>query len=340
MADATTMPPQAVMIQMIHGKLLSRCISLVAELDIADHLKVGPKDADTLATATGMNPDALYRVMRMLASADIFEELSDRQFQNNALSDTLRSDAPGSTRGYARWLGTEFHWQLACDLDYSVQTGKPSVLKRQPDKSPFDILAQDPGAQERFNDAMSGVSIADGTAIVHSYDFTRFDRIMDVGGGHGMLAMMIAQAAPHAHVSVLDLPHVTEGAAERFAQDEAANRLKAIGGDFRKHVPGPVDLCVLKNTIHDWDDQTSSHILTNCREALADDGRILLCEYLVGEGLEALASRLLDIEMLVGPGGRERTVEEFERVLADAGLKLNQVVETPTPIRLIEAVEA
>ncbi len=142
MTSLESAPPQAFMMQMIHGKLLSRCVSLVAELRIADRLHEGPQTTDALAATTDMQPQALYRVMRMLVSAGVFEELPGRVFQNNAFSETLRSDIPGSVRDYARWLGTQFHWKLASDLDYSVQTGKPSVLKHHPDKGPFEV----PGA--------------------------------------------------------------------------------------------------------------------------------------------------------------------------------------------------
>jgi hypothetical protein len=192
------------MMQMINWKLLSRCVSLVAELAIADHLKDGPQDVGSLAATTGTRPDALYRVLRVLASFGIFVELPDRQFQNSGLSETLRSDVPGSVRHYARWLGTGFHCRAISDLDYSVRTGKPALLKDHPDKTPFEILSQDRSAQQTLNDTMSGLSLTDGIAIVQSYDFSRFGRVIDVGGGHGTLAAMISRAAPKARVRVLD----------------------------------------------------------------------------------------------------------------------------------------
>ncbi len=133
---------------------------------------------------------------------------------------------------------------------------------------------------------------------------------------------------------------MVEGTQKRFEQEGLADRAEAVPGNFLEDVPGPMDLCVLKHTIHDWDDETSARILTNCRNALVDDGRVLLCELLVTEGPESLGTKLLDIEMLVGPGGRERTEDEFAQLFASAGLKLTQVIETPTPIRLLEAVKA
>ena len=199
-----SLPPQAIMMQMINGKLVSRCVSLVAELAIADHLKDGPREAAALAAATDTHPDALYRVLRMLAGLGVFAELPDRRFQNTPLSEVLRSAAPGSVRSYARWLGTDLHWQVVTDLDHSVRTGETAMAKRHPNTPPFEVLAQYPKAQETFNDAMTGLSLADGDAIIEAYDFSQVNRVVDVGGGHGTLAMMMARAAPGATVTVFD----------------------------------------------------------------------------------------------------------------------------------------
>ena len=332
-------PPQAIMMQMINGKLVSRCLSLVAELAIADHLKDGPQVADALAATTGTNPDALNRVLRMLAGLGAFVELPNRQFQNSPLSETMCSDVPGSVRHYARWFGTNLHWRVVSDLDYSVRTGKPAMVKDQPDRTPFEILSQDSTAQETFNDAMTGLSLADGASIIQSYDFSQFGRVIDVGGGHGRLAAMIAQAAPETKVAVFDLPHVIEGTKKRFENDGLGGRIEIIGGSFLENVPGPADLCLLKHIIHDWDDESSKRILTRCRSALGDGGCVLVCEMLITPGAESFPARILDIEMLVGPGGRERTEVGFAELFATAGLKLNRVIETSTPIRLLEAVK-
>jgi hypothetical protein len=340
MAKPEGAPPRALMTQIIAGQLLSRCVSLVAELAIADHLKNGPQGARLLAAATQTDPDALYRVLRMLASLGIFLELPDRQFQNSALSETLRSDAPDSLRHFARWFGTAFHCGIVADLDYSVQTGKPTFIKHQPETTAFEVLSQDQEAQQIFNDAMSGLSLADGAALVQSYDFSRFARVIDVGGGHGTLAVMIARAAPETKVRVLDLPHIIDGTTKRIDKEGLEHRIEAIAGSFLEKVPGPVDLCILKRVIHDWDDDISRRILTHCRNSLENGGRVLVCEMLITPGPESIAARLFDIEMLAGPGGRERTEGEFAQLLAAAGLKLNRVIETPMPIRLLEAVKA
>jgi hypothetical protein len=151
---------------------------------------------------------------------------------------------------------------------------------------------------------------------------------------------MIARAAPQARVRVLDLPHVIEGTKKRLEDDGLEGRIEAVAGSFLERVPGPADLCVLKNILHDWDDEISTRTLTNCRNALEAGGRVLVCEMVITPGPESLLARIIDIEMLVGPGGRERMEAEFAELFAIAGLKLIRVIETPTPIRLLEAVKA
>jgi hypothetical protein len=329
--------PEQTMMQMIHGKCISRCISLAAELSVADVLADGPKDIVALATATKTDADALYRVLRLLAAVGVFTELPDRSFRNNALSETLITNSDGSIRQYARWLGRDFHWRIFSGLEYSVRTGKPWPTKDHPDKSPFEVLSQYPADQQVFNDAMAALSAANGPAIVKAYDFAPFERIIDVGGGHGTLATLIAEKAVRASVAVFDLPYVIQDANERLSGTAAPARIEYLTGSFFESLPGPTDLFILKHILHDWDDDSSRRILTNCREALGGGGRVLICEMVIEPGPLGIPALLLDIEMLAGVGGRERTRSDFSRLLAESGLELRRVIPTGSRISLLEA---
>ena len=339
MQEGAQLPPQAVIRRMVGAKLLSRCVSLAAELGIADLLAGGPREVTELAAATQADAEALYRVLRTLAGAGVFDELPDRRFAQNALSEALRSGVPGSMRNYARWFGHPLHWRMVAALDYSVRTGEPSLTEGT-GKGPFEVLAEDAGALAAFNDAMSDLAAADGGTIVQAYDFTPFARIVDVGGGHGVLATFIARAAPHACVTVFDLPHVIAGAEERLAATGAPANIDTAAGSFLERVPAPADLCVLRNVLLDWRDEQVLCILGNCRAALRDDGRVLVCELLVVPDGDGAPARLLDIEMLVGPGGRLRTEAEFAALFEAAGLRLLRVVSTASPLRLLEGAPA
>jgi hypothetical protein len=337
---AAGIPPATIVMRLISGKCLSRCVSLAAELGIADLLAGGPKDVATLAKATGTRSDALYRVLRALTAVGVFDELPDRQFRNSPLSSTLISGAEHAVRQYARWFGRELHWRMYSGLETSVRTGQPWAVNEYPDKTPFQVLAEHPEDQDVFNQAMAELSEADGPAIAQAYDFGRFQRIMDVGGGNGTLARLITGKAPQATIIVFDLPHVIESTRERASEDVLFRQIQLKGGSFLDCLPGPVDLCVLKHILHDWNDETALQILANCRDALNDTGRVLVCEMVIAPGPEGLAALALDIEMLVGAGGRERTEAEFSELFSAAGLRLERVIRTPTPLRLIEAVRA
>jgi hypothetical protein len=223
-------------------------------------------------------------------------------------------------------------------LETSVRTGRPWAVNEYPDKTPFQVLAEHPDDQDVFNQAMAELSDADGSAIAQAYDFGRFQTVVDIGGGHGVLARLIAQKAPRSKVMVFDLPHVIESARKRLAEDCLSEQIYLKDGSFLDSVPGPAGLCVLKHILHDWDDDTACRILTNCRDALGDMGRVLVCEMVIVPGPEGLTALALDIEMLVGAGGRERTEAEFSELFAAAGLRLERIIRTPTPVRLLEAV--
>lgn len=330
----TEIHPRTQILQTINGGCISHCISVAAELGIADLLADGPMDAAGLAQATKSNPDGLYRILRTLAALGIFAELPERIFQNTPCSEVLRDDSPTSLRHYARWFGCKLHSNMWSGLDYSVRTGEPSIFSTHPGQSPFEVLAQHPADQERFNKAMTALSAADGVAIVQAYDFTRFPRIVDVGGGTGMLSMLIAEAAPASKVTLFDLPHVVESAKGTLPPE----RIEAVGGSIFNQIAGPADLCVMKHILHDWSDTEAVKILGNCRKVLNPGGRVLVCELVVTPGPEGLAAAIMDIEMLVGPGGRERTEREFADLFTAAGLRLARVVKTRTSITLLEAV--
>lgn len=332
----TSAPPQAAIMQMLSGQIISRCIGLAADLAIADHLADGPLTVAALAEATETNAGALYRVLRLLAAFGIFVELSGREFGNSALSEALRTDAPGSVRHFARWFSDPLRWNALGNLDFSVRTGKSGVLKGQGDRGVFDVMQEFPDSVNTFNQAMTSISKGEGHAVVQAYDFTPYGRIVDVGGGHGFLATLIAQAAPQAQVTVYDLPHVTAGAVSSLAG--LNGRVTAQGGNYLETIPGPADLIVMKNIVHGENDENALQLLRNCRQALTSDGRVLVIEAVISDGPAGNGARIMDIEMLFGPGGRQRTPDEHAALLAAAGLKLARIIATQTGGSMIEAV--
>ncbi len=144
MENSGKMPPQSVIMQLLSGQIISRCIGLAAELSISDLLNEKSKNVEELAQISQTNASALYRVLRTLAGFGIFEELPGRDFKNNRLSETLKSDEPGSVRDFARWFSDPMRWGVLGTLDYSVRTGNPGLLKGNENRQVFDIFLEHP----------------------------------------------------------------------------------------------------------------------------------------------------------------------------------------------------
>lgn len=329
--------PRSTIMQMLSGQIISRCIGLAADLAIADYLADGPKDIETLANETNTHPDALYRVLRLLAGFGIFTELPDRRFQNSPLSEPLLTNAAGSLRHFARWFSDPMRWSALGNLDYAVRTGNSGLLKGQEDRKVFEIMQEYPASAETFSQAMTSVSMGDSQAIVQTYDFQPYRRIVDVGGGHGFLAILIARAAPEAQITVFDQPFVVDGTTSAVRDAGLQNRITVQGGSYLHAVPGPADLIVMKNIVHGEPDHNALKLLRNCRQALENGGRLLVIEAVVTDGPQGNGARIMDIEMLYGPGGRQRTEEEHTTLFNATGFTLKGITPVPTGTSIVEA---
>jgi 2-polyprenyl-3-methyl-5-hydroxy-6-metoxy-1,4-benzoquinol methylase len=339
--DAPAAPPpaaalQGTLMQLINGKHVSRCVSLVADLGITNLLADGPVPVDALAARTDSHAPALDRVLRLLTRLGAYAEVQPGVYANTPLSELLGDDHPHSVRDYARWMGTGLHWNIVRDLDFSVATGTPSILKGADTDDIWPVLASHPAEQQVFQDAMTGMSKADGQALAEAYDWTPFGRIVDAGGGEGTLARLIAERAPDAHVTVFDLPHVIEQTREHVAATGLPN-LDAQAGSFFESVPAGADLVVMKYIIHDWDDERAVAILETCRAALNDGGKVVLCEMVITDGPESIPAHIFDIEMLLGPGGRERSRAQFAALFERAGFRLTRILDTASALKIVEA---
>lgn len=330
--DAHAATPRHALLHLLHGKFVARCIGLAAELGIADRLRDGPRAIERLAEDTGSHPWALYRVMRALAGIGVFAEPAERTFALTPLSQALRSDAPGSMRGMARWLGAEPEaWRAWGDLGLSVRTGKPACPEV------FDYFAANPAAGEVFDEAMTSNSAATAQAVATAYDFANAGHVVDVGGGLGALLLAIRAAHPTLRATLFEVPHVVARA--RAALMGEADWLALAAGDFFEGEVPAADTYLLKHVIHDWSDERAATILRRCGEQLRPGGRVLVIEHLLTA--EASPVHWIDLEMLVMTGGgQERTAAEFVELFARAGLALSRTIETTASVVIFEAVAA
>lgn len=339
--SALPQPPQAILMQAVGGCFVSQAAYVAAKLGIADLLAELPQTTNALATATNTHERSLYRVLRTLASVGIFTEVEPKVFANTPVSEMLLSDRPGSLRELTIWMGEEPHWRVYGEMLYSVQTGKPAWGRVHGQEAFPYLFETNKELGHIFNRAMTSFSGQTIPAIVEAYDFSQATVVADVGGGYGHLLAGVLKSNPSSRGILFDVPFVFEdGASALLEKEGVSERVQLVTGDFFKDVPVQADIYMLKHIIHDWDDQQCVTILENIRRSMADNARILIIETVIPAGNEPHFGKVMDMEMLVSPGGIERTGEEFAELLSHAGLKLTRIIPTPSPVCLVEAVKA
>jgi hypothetical protein len=321
--------------QSLFGMMVTKSISAVAELGVADALKGGPLYYTDLAEAVGADQRALHRVMRMLGGVGIFAEPQPGTFALTPVSDLLRSDAPGSLRGVAVLLTARSHWEPWGRLGDVLRTGESGAWHAfGTDAFTWFQAAENKTEWEIFNAAMTSLSLGTARAVVESVDFSQFESIVDVGGGHGHLLNTILAAAPDAVGAVYDLPGVVDSALP-------LDRIQFVGGDFFTGVPAGGDCYVMKHILHDWSDAQCVTILSNIAQALTASGRLFVVETVMPESPEAHPAKFMDVNMLaLTEGGCERTGVEYAALFQKAGLKLVRIHSTQSPASVIEAKKA
>lgn len=320
------------LLRMGFGFVVSQALKVVADLGLADLLTEGDRTADELASATGANADALYRLLRLLASEGVFRETAPRRFAQTEMSDALRSARPGSPRDFISMINTE-PYQAFAELLYSVKTGQ-TAFEHVFGEQRFDWLDARPEKAEAFQRAMVSLSQGANQAAAEGFDFAPFRCVADVGGGHGALLSVILARNPHLSGILFDRPVSIEAA--KTGLGGPLPRTKFIGGDFFEAVPKGADVYVLKRVIHDWDNDRAAKILRNCRNALPSEGRVLVVERITAAGDAPDLNKQLDIVMLAMTGGVERTEEEFSKLFARARLKLERVIPSKAGVSVLE----
>jgi O-methyltransferase/methyltransferase family protein len=339
MVDSTP-SPAAVLMNLITGKFMTQAISTAAELRLADELRDGPLTAGELARRAGADAGAVYRLLRALAMAGVFTEGEGRSFSLTPVGDMLRTDVSGSLAGMARFFAQPWHHGAWSEMTHSVRTGE-SAFTQAHGAPLFQWLGAHPAESEVLSQAMVSLSSVLAQAVVAALDFRRFNRIADIGGGHGALLGAILKAAPEARGVLFDLPGVVAGAGPVLAEAGVADRCEVVGGDAFSGVPRGCDAYVIKHVIHDFSDDDAARLLGHCAAGMSPGGRVLVIETIVpGIGVPSFA-KVLDLEMLVmTPGGRERTEDELRELLARGGLALERVVATRSHVSILEAGRA
>ena len=316
------------LVDLVHGHIAARCLHVIADFGVADALGEEPASAETLAERTGLDADALNRMLRLLAAHGVFAH-EDRGYVHTAASRLLRSDHPQSLRSFARMHGLEPMWGGFTSLAHAARTGRPAGGW----PAMLEHLRRHPADGAVFNEAMVGKSRRVLPAVIDAYDFGRCERIVDVGGGHGHLLRAILERVPHVTGVLFELPQVAAEIAH-----PPSSRFEIVAGDLFADPLPEADTYVMMDLLHDWPDERAAQILAAVRRAAPIGARALLVETLIAEEPGRQAGKVLDVIMLATTGGRERTAAEHGRLLASAGFTLERVIPTRSQYSIVEAV--
>lgn len=332
-----TLPPHIQLIQMGTAYWVSRVVYAAARLGLADHLEDGAKSAEELAVSLDAHSPSLHRLMRTLASLGILTERAEQRFALTDLGQALTANAPGSAKATLLTVGS--HWFDGCfdHIVHSIKTGETGFKKAQ-GMPVFDYLAQNPEDASLFSETMVGVHGEEPPAVAAAYDFSVFETIVDVGGATGnMLAAILTRHARPRGV-LFDRPHVVGDAHPLLRSKGVIDRVTVEAGDFFETVPPGGEAYILSHIIHDWDEDQCLTILGHVHSAMKPGSRLLIVEMVLPAGDAPHPGKILDMVMLVLPGGQERTEAEYHSLLEKAGFRLTRVVPTGSSVSIVEAV--
>jgi hypothetical protein len=304
------------------------CLHLVADLGVADRIGDEPVPVSELAATLEVDPDALDRILSLLAAHGVFERVQDG-FGHSPASRLLRSDHQMSMRAFPRMNGLPVFSTVFANLDHSLRTGAPAIQTVEPGGL-WAYLRDRPDEQRVFADAMSARARGDIAAILDAYDFGRFATIADVAGGYGHLLAAVLDSAPTAWGVLFELPDVVA------ALGVDHERLTVIGGDFFTDPLPNADAYLLMEILHDWPDHECREILSAVRRAGGPGATLLILEEILTDRGRDADGHTLDVIMLAVTGGGERTIEELDALFAAAGFSPGRVIETASRLRIVE----
>jgi hypothetical protein len=333
-----TAPAHVGILEIMNGIYVAGAVSCLAQLGIPDLVEASPQSAPDLAAQIGVDPQALYRLLRATASVGVLSEAPDGKFSQTPMSAVLRSKAAPSMRDFAIMSGREWHARGWSRLEYCVRTGKPA-MEQIYGLPIFEFLKQHPDEAQIFNDAMTEFSMIDAPAVAEAYNFDGIRSIVDIAGGHGLLLATILQRNPHLQGTLFEMSHVLEGAKSGPLMP-VMERCTLASGDMFSSVPAGADAYIMKHIIHDWPDDRCVQLLSACRKGVNSGGKLLVVDTVIQPGNDFSPGKFLDLQMMIFPSGCERTEKQFHALFAAAGWRLNRIIPTAAQDSIVEALPA
>jgi hypothetical protein len=331
----TAIPPQVTLQRYVSGFQTTQVIYVAARIGVADLLADGPRTAQWLAGPTGAQPQALDRLLRMLAALGVVAREDDGSYSLTTLGAHLRTGVPGSFRSRALFFGDQATWGAWGALAHCIETGE-SGYEHVFGMTAWEYRERHPDAGALFNDIMTELTDGTGPMVAKHYDFPSTGTVVDVGGGHGRMLAAILASKPGLCGILFDLPQVVGGGSQVLSELGVLDRCEIVGGDIFAELPAGHEIYILARVLHDWPDADVARILARCRAAMPISGRLLIVERMVGAETDFVVA-MSDLTMLVGTGGRERSGVEFESLLREAGLRVSRIIPMASALAIIEA---
>lgn len=321
--------PEAQLIQIVMGAYASPIIAESSRLGVPDVLKKhGPLTASEIVTRGGVDavPDALERMLRAAASVGVYTEDEAGRFGLTEMSETLTSDSANSIKKFIEGVGGPW-LKMMTELFDSVRTGRSQCHKIF-GMGWWDYLNANPRELEDFGEAMKANSLNSLKGVLEHCDFSGVRSVADVGGGFGHLAVALLEKYPDLKATVVDLPDLIPVAKTSFPIEDpsVSSRLGYVGGDMFESVP-PAEVYIMKHIIHDWTDEKCAQLLKNCHTSMQGDGRVIAVDSVLpplGE-TGGTSAKLIDMLMLAGIDGKERTEAQWSELFDSAGLEISSV---------------
>lgn len=338
--QAISSPPEQKLMQLATGLWASQVLSVSTRVGLFEALADGnPHDEQQLAAKLDLHPSSMVRLLRGCASLELIQEVTPSHFRVTELGQQLTSQHPQSMRDIVMMTTDTAHWNCWAHLEHVVRTGQPAYEKALGVDNIFEYFQQQPEEAQRFNRAMASLTGAFVGAVRHVYDFASYPVIADIGGGHGQLLGSLLQLAPQSRGILFDQEAVVAGAEAQLQSLGVESRVTRLAGNFFLEAPGGADLYLLKHILHDWTDEQCHQILIQLQQSMGK-ARLLIVEMLLPEPPETAPAALMDLNMMVMTGGRERTENQFKHLLSDAGLRWLRTIPTQGPYHLLEAEKA
>ncbi|MFF7636061.1 methyltransferase [Kitasatospora sp. NPDC008050] len=311
--------------ELVFGAACAAAVRAAAGLRVADALGETPATAHELATALGIEPGPLARLLRALSCYGIFAETGDGRFVHTEMSRLLQEDAPNSLRYIALWCTAPWTWEAWPRLDEAVRSGE-SVFPDLYGKEFFDYLHDDAADTARvFDKAMTHSSRQSADDIARFVDLVGVESVVDIGGGQGHVLASLLERYPHLHGTLLDLPTVVANADPRLREDGAlASRVRLLAGDCRSAVPIQADLYIIKNIL-EWDDDSTRRTLRNVVAAARPGARVLVIENLVDDSPSMRFTTAMDLLLLLNVGGAKHSKDSLVTLMTEAGLAVGDI---------------